>query len=220
MSHPTHEEWLTALTTLGSARGVEPDNYRLKSPTFKLGGWRVGVEHQRQFESVVVRWVGPEGKMPAPPEHWSTCPRSDREKGWLYRVTVRPERASDLLDDLQGKFLDLSEVNRILELRAAHSISDSSQNRRARLAARKTKPLEILVTATVFDRDPDVVAEVLLRANGVCETCKRPAPFIRRSDQTPYLEVHHVIRLADGGDDTVANATAICPNCHRAAHYA
>jgi histidinol dehydrogenase len=25
--------------------------------------------------------------------------------------------------------------------------------------------------------------------------------------------------LADGGADTVENAVAVCPNCHRAAHY-
>jgi len=220
MSHPTLDEWLNALHSLGPTRGVELDNYRLKSPTFKVGGWRVGVEHQRQFESVVVRWVGPEGKMPAPPEHWAVCPRSYRNKGWLYRVVVRPERAATFLDELGGAPRDLNEVDHVLEQRVANSLSDSSYNRKARLAARPRKPLKILVTATVFDRDPDVVAEVLLRAAGECENCKRPAPFLRRSDRTPYLEVHHVIRLSNGGDDTVENAIAVCPNCHRAAHYA
>ena len=220
MSHPTRDEWLTALHALGPSRGVQPDNYLLMSPTFKLGGWRVGVEHQRQFESVVVQWVGPEGKMPAPPEHWIACPKSDQEQGWLYRVVVRPERAAALLDEMQGAPPDLNEVNRLLEQRVAHSLSDSAYNRRARLATRAGRPLKILVTATIFVRDPDVVAEVLLRANGVCQNCMRPAPFLRRSDRTPYLEVHHIIRLSDGGDDTVENAIAVCPNCHRAAHYA
>jgi 5-methylcytosine-specific restriction protein A len=31
--------------------------------------------------------------------------------------------------------------------------------------------------------------------------------------------VHHLIRLADGGDDTVDNAVAACPNCHRQRHF-
>lgn len=35
----------------------------------------------------------------------------------------------------------------------------------------------------------------------------------------PTLEVHHLRRLADGGSDTVANAVALCPNCHREIHY-
>ncbi|WP_413817679.1 HNH endonuclease [Pseudomonas viridiflava] len=34
------------------------------------------------------------------------------------------------------------------------------------------------------------------------------------------MEVHHKIRLADGGLDTLENAVALCPNCHRATHYA
>ena len=46
-----------------------------------------------------------------------------------------------------------------------------------------------------------------------------PAPFLKRSDGTPYLEVHHDVRLADGGADTVRNARALCPNCHGDAHH-
>ena len=56
-------------------------------------------------------------------------------------------------------------------------------------------------------------------ANGVCEKCDSPAPFNRTKDGTPYLEVHHWKFLADGGKDIVENAGALCPNCHREAHY-
>jgi 5-methylcytosine-specific restriction protein A len=38
-------------------------------------------------------------------------------------------------------------------------------------------------------------------------------------DGTPYLEVHHVKWLALGGSDTVSNAVALCPNCHRLMHH-
>jgi 5-methylcytosine-specific restriction endonuclease McrA len=92
--------------------------------------------------------------------------------------------------------------------------------RRQRLETASTKPRRILVTTHAFVRNPDVVAEVLLRTNGRCESCGCDAPFIRKSDGTPYLEVHHKITLADGGEDTVENAEALCPNCHRAKHYA
>lgn len=69
-----------------------------------------------------------------------------------------------------------------------------------------------------FVRNPHVVAEVLRRANGTCERCRSEAPF-DRADGTPYLEVHHIVRLADDGDDSVENAIALCPNCHRELHY-
>ena len=56
-----------------------------------------------------------------------------------------------------------------------------------------------------------------LRANGLCELCKAPAPFIDM-DGIPYLEVHHLHRLADDGPDIPSNVAALCPNCHRRAH--
>lgn len=59
----------------------------------------------------------------------------------------------------------------------------------------------------------------MLRANGYCEGCENPAPFIRPSDGTPYLEVHHIVPLAEDGEDTVENAIALCPNCHREVHF-
>tara|TARA_R110001606_G_scaffold397010_2_gene572337 strand:+ start:616 stop:1233 length:618 start_codon:yes stop_codon:yes gene_type:complete len=99
------------------------------------------------------------------------------------------------------------------------SQKDKKENRRARLKKANVKPKKSTTSIEVFDRNPDVVAEVLFRANGDCESCQNPAPFIRKSDNTPYLEVHHRIPLAKGGDDTVENAQALCPNCHREKHY-
>lgn len=99
------------------------------------------------------------------------------------------------------------------------SLSDSSGERRKRLSKASKVPGRTLVLMLAFSRNADVVAEVLHRAQGVCERCKRRAPFLKRKDKTPYLEVHHVRRLAEGGEDTVENALATCPNCHRELHY-
>lgn len=93
------------------------------------------------------------------------------------------------------------------------------EERRNRLQNAAKAPDTVTVTSTQFVRNGDVIVEVLERAKGVCEQCKKPAPFLRK-DLTPYLEVHHIKPLAEGGDDTVENAIAICPNCHRAAHHA
>ena len=71
----------------------------------------------------------------------------------------------------------------------------------------------------LYERSRAVHDYVLRRANGFCELTGEPAPFRTKSGE-PYLEVHHIIRLADGGDDTVENALALCPNCHRYEHYA
>lgn len=80
------------------------------------------------------------------------------------------------------------------------------------------RPLSKTVAITQYERDPAVKAWVLDNSRGLCECCSDPAPFLD-SDGRPFLEVHHVRRLADGGSDTTTNAVALCPNCHRALHY-
>ena len=68
-------------------------------------------------------------------------------------------------------------------------------------------------------RSEAVKVYVLRRANGKCECCNAPAPFKRRGNHRPYLEPHHLTRLADGGPDHPASVAAVCPNCHRKIHY-
>lgn len=104
-----------------------------------------------------------------------------------------------------------------LYLRAKSSLDDD-EGRRARLAKAPKTPQRILITTTVYLRNHDVVAEVLSRAKGKCERCGEDAPFRRATDGSPYLEVHHLVQLSQGGDDSVENAQAQCPNCHREAH--
>lgn len=99
------------------------------------------------------------------------------------------------------------------------SFADSPARRQARLKNAARFPIKIKVTTEAYIRNPDVVAEVLHRASGKCERCQEPAPFKRKKDHSPYLEVHHAKRLSEGGEDTVDNALALCPNCHRNLHY-
>ena len=105
------------------------------------------------------------------------------------------------------------------ERQVESSQKDASEKRKQRLAVASAKPQKTQVIATAYKRNPDVVADVLARANGICELCKQPAPFVRKKNGEPYLEVHHTIQLADGGEDTVENAVAACPNCHRREHF-
>jgi hypothetical protein len=99
------------------------------------------------------------------------------------------------------------------------AVQRSTHERRARLAEAPKFPRAVWVTSREFARNPDVIAETLFRAEGVCEGCKNLAPFKRQSDGTPYLEVHHRIPLSLGGEDTLENTFALCPNCHRRAHF-
>ncbi|MGS5470419.1 HNH endonuclease [Vibrio parahaemolyticus] len=99
------------------------------------------------------------------------------------------------------------------------SLDDSSENRQRRLASRSTKPKVVYRLVQDYRRDPDVVAEALYRAEGFCEKCKEKAPFIKSSNGEPYLEVHHIIPLSQGGLDSLENVISLCPNCHREIHF-
>jgi 5-methylcytosine-specific restriction protein A len=109
----------------------------------------------------------------------------------------------------------LSEFNNSVE----KSMIDSPSDRLARLKQPSTVPKKARAYVAIFVRNPDVVAEILLRAKGTCEGCGSYAPFVRKKDGTPYLEVHHKKKLSDGGADSIMNAIALCPNCHRERHF-
>ena len=99
------------------------------------------------------------------------------------------------------------------------ALNSSASERQERLKNANPEPRKVWRKVAVYVRNPDVVAEVLQRANGNCEECREAAPFFRSSNRTPYLEVHHRKQLSDGGEDTVENAVALCPNCHRRKHF-
>jgi len=81
------------------------------------------------------------------------------------------------------------------------------------------KPAKKLRQVQDFVRDPWVVAAALLRANGMCEMPNCKHMLFRRDDGSPFLEVHHIQPLAENGDDSIDNAAALCPSCHRELHF-
>ena len=96
----------------------------------------------------------------------------------------------------------------------ARKLSNVELSRRAKQARKKSG--ERQTTSTTYDRDPYVSEYAKRRANGMCQLCEQPAPFSK--NRIPYLETHHIDWLSKGGEDTVANTVALCPNCHRKMH--
>ena len=122
-----------------------------------------------------------------------------------FKLSFGPKMLQELDSELQEK------VNRSFIL--------GKSARADRLKKASKLPKKYTIEVSVFERNPDVIAEVLERARGECELCGNLAPFKRKKDGTPYLEVHHKVQLSLGGEDSVDNAIAICPNCHRRQHY-
>ena len=99
--------------------------------------------------------------------------------------------------------------------------SEVNQIRKSRnipLPSGSKRPTKTVSETTTYNRDPRIVAWILEESKGVCECCDKSSPF-NKTDGDFYLEVHHLKRLADKGSDTLSNAVALCPNCHREMHY-
>ena len=94
-------------------------------------------------------------------------------------------------------------------------ITYSQLKERAEISPKK--PGSRPVTSKQFERNPWVSAYVKKRANGECQLCEKEAPF-KTKEGEPFLETHHIKWLADGGEDSIENTVALCPNCHRKMH--
>lgn len=90
--------------------------------------------------------------------------------------------------------------------------------RQRAMEAAKVVPAKTVTISTVFERDRIIRSYVLKRSKGNCEDCGHAAPFLT-ANGAPFLEVHHIRRLTDGGPDDPRFMIALCPNCHRRAHH-
>lgn len=146
-------------------------------------------------------------------------------------TTTNLKSFKDNFDNFQQSIVNDIENNTVTDQlieyqkQLENEVIKSQKNRKERLARLdkigKTKPERIQVTTYVFKRNPDVIAEALYRADGRCENdkCQGYKAFNRRSNGTPYVEVHHINPLSEGGLDIPENTIVLCPNCHREKHF-
>jgi 5-methylcytosine-specific restriction protein A len=140
--------------------------------------------------------------------------RQPDDTGHARRVYVFPLRLEEGGRRPVAEQRDLKAIE-AERMRRLAALSTEELARRAALGGRE-QPAAREVRTTQYDRDP-AVAELAKRlAEGMCDLCARPAPFLVGS--APYLECHHIMHLAKGGPDTIENAVALCPNCHRKMH--
>ncbi len=128
---------------------------------------------------------------------------------WMFRVALKGAARKPVWGEKQVHELETKQKKK------AKKLSDEELAKRAK--SKKGKPGKKTTTSTSYDRDQTVVEHVKRLAKGVCDRCGEPAPFVGKEGE-PYLECHHIVWLAKGGEDSVSNAVALCPNCHRRMH--
>jgi 5-methylcytosine-specific restriction endonuclease McrA len=89
----------------------------------------------------------------------------------------------------------------------------------ASLAVRPARPRASSSTTRVYERDPLVIAISRKRSGHRCEVPGCDHPQFMAANGLPYCEVHHVVPLAEGGEDRIENAACLCPSHHREVHH-
>ncbi len=127
---------------------------------------------------------------------------------WMFPLVLR-SNATTIDKEILHKY-------EVQKARQVTKMSDSAVKQRAE-AVLSGKVSVRNVTSSNYIRDPYVSEYAKRRANGCCQLCGKLAPFLNK-DKQPYLETHHIDWLSVGGEDTVFNTVALCPNCHRKMH--
>jgi 5-methylcytosine-specific restriction protein A len=130
-------------------------------------------------------------------------------KVWMFPLKLKKGGATPTLTDEQARVIEETHA------RMARRLPTEELEARAKKA--KGKPSVRTAQASAYIRDAAVAEYVKRLASGQCDLCDRAAPF-RNSLNEAYLECHHIVWLAEGGEDTIANTVALCPNCHRKMH--
>ena len=123
------------------------------------------------------------------------------------------DQADAIMENLEREVTKLSDQSlEELLLRYRGKTTGSSE------ARRNAKPQSKSSSTRVYDRDPLIVAIMKKWADYHCEIsgCQHPQ-FMDRQGRL-YCEVHHIIPLADGGDDTLDNVVCLCPAHHAEVH--
>ncbi|MEG0834822.1 MAG: HNH endonuclease [Christensenellaceae bacterium] len=132
------------------------------------------------------------------------------------------------IDDQKANRIDYSDDKYIS---AVHGIQKSPKKKQYKTAPKivyfdaKTTQL-----ATVIQRDPTVAKQALFNAEYRCELYPNHETFIKRKDDTPYTEPHHLIPMFMQGKvktpdgkivnlDVENNIVSLCSNCHNKLHY-
>lgn len=83
-----------------------------------------------------------------------------------------------------------------------------------------TTPSQIEQTIKTYPRNNILRTYVKERSGYSCEMPDCTYVGFDKNDGKKYVEIHHINPLSQGGEDSINNTVALCPNCHRKIHYA
>jgi len=128
---------------------------------------------------------------------------------WIFPLKLIDQGSPPLISEE-----DFQHKNKIRK-KKAKKLSDEKLWNRIKNASSKSGVRNVV--SKQYDRNQYIMEYAKRRANGYCQLCNNPSPFSKKNGE-PFLEIHHIIWLSNGGADSIDNTVALCPNCHRKMH--
>ncbi|NTZ42359.1 HNH endonuclease [Altererythrobacter sp. SALINAS58] len=157
----------------------------------------------------VYSYVGPVELASEPYQDAQNGEDGTSRKVWIFPVTPKTGSTKPLS-------LEALRIEAEAQAKRAKALSDAALKAKAKQSGSTRVGVRPAITQQ-YQRNPWVAEYAKRRAAGHCQLCTKPAPFSTKAGE-PYLEVHHVQWLSQGGADTIENTVALCPNCHRMMH--
>lgn len=139
--------------------------------------------------------------------------------GWHHED--QPDTTRAIRKAIVFKLMPIDSLEREAQVQSIDLIDadvDLAALRKLAIAAAQVGQTPQPSSTSVYIRSGKIRSYALKRAAGHCEGCASPAPF-KTENGRPFLEVHHIAKLSDGGPDHPDYVAAVCPNCHREAHF-
>lgn len=128
---------------------------------------------------------------------------------WIFPLQLADSEAQPYLEDI-----DI--IKKKEEYRQKNAEKKTDDDLKLHTKYVKEKPSLRQVKAHVYLRDPYIAEYAKRWAHGICQLCEQEAPFYQ--NDKPFLHTHHIVWLSKGGEDTIQNTIALCPNCHAKVH--
>ena len=188
--------------------GDQDLNYSQNKTLLHHDKFGVSVHLFEQFKVGKYHYQGEIELVGNPYQETQSDKNGEDRKVWMFPLQLK---AGDPIPEPQNQYLERREN------KESKAFTLSNYQLRMKVKKSRVHSGRKRVLGYQNERDAYVNAYTKRRASGICDLCDKPAPFNKKNGE-PYLESHHIIWLSNGGEDSIKNTVALCPNCHRKMH--
>lgn len=133
----------------------------------------------------------------------------DEKADWFHqsmgtKIYPRFELVHEYKESTQGNDLHLISLSELVELFG----TDSATIETIRSAERVSRHRRF---------SSELRKQAILKAGSKCQLCHIEGSF-DETNETSFLEIHHIRPLSKGGENALENIVVLCPNCHKIVH--